>query len=169
MDGWTGLHIALRRLAIDYLMRDEELPAWILDLDGGNREVELELASDPEDARTELSIDGWFSSLWTLQELCLRPDMVLFDRQWHAFTLGGPGNQAIRLDDLVALWQRQAATKFNMHSEPDSDALNILNDTFKSVRGATYLFASSGLQSFPNVSRTTILTLGNQRRYCMTR
>jgi hypothetical protein len=168
VDGWTGLHVALRRLTINYLMRDKELPAWILDIDGGNREVELELASDPEDVSTELMIDGWFSSLWTLQELCLRPDMVLFDRQWHAFTLGGPGNPAIRLDDLVALWQMQATVRVDMHPEPDSDAWDILNDTFKSVRGVTYLFTSSGLQSFPNASRTTILTLGNQR-HCTAR
>jgi hypothetical protein len=149
-------------------MRDKELPAWILDIDGGNREVELELASDPGDVSTELSIDGWFSSLWTLQELCLRPDMVLFDRQWHDFTLGGPGNAAIRLDDLVALWQRQATVRVDMHPEPDSNALDILNDTFNSVRGVTYLFTSSGLQSFPNASMTTILTMGNQR-HCTAR
>lgn len=45
---------------------------------------------------------GWFSSLWTLQEACLRPDLLLVDRNWRLFTVG-PKNLVLTLDNLIAL------------------------------------------------------------------
>ena len=45
---------------------------------------------------------GWFSSLWTLQEACLRPDMLLVDRNWRLFAVG-PNNLVVTLDNLIAL------------------------------------------------------------------
>jgi hypothetical protein len=43
----------------------------------------------------------WFSSLWTLQEVCLRPDMVLCDKYWKPLVAGQ--GTAITLDHLIAL------------------------------------------------------------------
>lgn len=43
----------------------------------------------------------WFSSLWTLQEICLRPDMILCNRSWEPLTAGP--DTLIPLDHLVAL------------------------------------------------------------------
>lgn len=37
---------------------------------------------------------GWFTSLWTLQEACLRPDLYLCNKDWQLFT---------PLDHIVAL------------------------------------------------------------------
>ncbi|KAL2813489.1 hypothetical protein BDW59DRAFT_178227 [Aspergillus cavernicola] len=163
--GWTGLHVALRRLAINYLQEDNELPPWLLHLDDRNNDVELELASDRAHAESG-EMNGWFTSLWTLQELCLRPDMTLFDHQWHPFAIGGARDTAVRLDDLVALWGVEGVVKPDMRlGLALSDASELWNKDLKSTSALDYLFRYSGFADFPNPSRKTILTLGNQR-YC---
>jgi hypothetical protein len=43
----------------------------------------------------------WFTSLWTLQETCLRPDMVLCNRNWEPLKAGP--QTVIPLDHVVAL------------------------------------------------------------------
>ena len=48
----------------------------------------------------EASIPPWFTSLWTLQEYCLRPDMIVLDKEWRPLTM--PNGSFIHLDDLVA-------------------------------------------------------------------
>lgn len=48
----------------------------------------------------EASIPPWFTSLWTLQEYCLRPDMIVLDKHWRPLTM--PKGPYIYLDDLVA-------------------------------------------------------------------
>lgn len=53
--------------------------------------------------------DGWFSSLWTLQEACLRPDLYLCDKDWRvAKTRVDPSSTgiqgAITSDCLIALF-----------------------------------------------------------------
>lgn len=45
---------------------------------------------------------GWFTSLWTLQEMYLRPDMRLVDRNWRTFSIG-PQNLIMTLESLVSM------------------------------------------------------------------
>ena len=47
--------------------------------------------------------DGWFSSLWTLQEACLRPDLYLCSKSWEVFAAGGSSPFAVQLDHTLAL------------------------------------------------------------------
>ena len=49
----------------------------------------------------ELEIIGWFTSLWTLQEVCMRPDMVLLNKDFTPFTLAN--SWIVPFDSLVAL------------------------------------------------------------------
>ena len=44
---------------------------------------------------------GWFTSLWTLQELYLRPDMLLCNRNWELFKT--PSGVPTTLDAILAL------------------------------------------------------------------
>ncbi|KAJ9607198.1 hypothetical protein H2200_008270 [Cladophialophora chaetospira] len=44
---------------------------------------------------------GWFTSLWTLQEACLRPDILLLNHDFEVFTVGGA---PATLDSLAALF-----------------------------------------------------------------
>jgi hypothetical protein len=55
----------------------------------------------PSVTKEEMRPLGWFTSLWTLQEACLRPDMLLCNSDWEVLhsTRGVP----IALDDVVAL------------------------------------------------------------------
>ncbi|KUI59638.1 hypothetical protein VP1G_06882 [Cytospora mali] len=50
------------------------------------------------------SVDkAWFSSLWTLQEAVLRPDMVMCDRQWRVMRLVDQHCEPIPVDYMMAL------------------------------------------------------------------
>jgi Heterokaryon incompatibility protein (HET) len=42
----------------------------------------------PDISRKDMMPCGWFTSLWTLQELCLRPDMWLCNRNWELLSAG---------------------------------------------------------------------------------
>lgn len=61
-----------------------------------------EYTYDDLDSVVAATPSGWFSSLWKLQEACLRPDMLLVDRNWRLFAVG-PNNLVVTLDNLVAL------------------------------------------------------------------
>jgi hypothetical protein len=46
---------------------------------------------------------GWFTSLWTLQECLLRPDIVLCDKNWEYFRLTDSAEEApVSLDCIIA-------------------------------------------------------------------
>lgn len=64
---------------------------------------------------------GWFSSLWTLQEACLRPDMLLVDRNWRVFSVG-PNNLIVTLETLVALVQEMEVQKFKYRTVTITEA-----------------------------------------------
>lgn len=51
---------------------------------------------------TSATPSGWFSSLWTLQEACLCPHILLAQRDWRLFAVG-PKNVMLTLDNLVAV------------------------------------------------------------------
>lgn len=38
--------------------------------------------------RDDLRPSGWFTSLWTLQEVCMRPDMLLCNSNWELLSVG---------------------------------------------------------------------------------
>ncbi|KAI0165224.1 hypothetical protein GGR52DRAFT_575316 [Hypoxylon sp. FL1284] len=47
--------------------------------------------------------DGWFTSLWTLQEACLRPDLYLCNKNWEVFRAEGPTGMAVPIDHIISL------------------------------------------------------------------
>lgn len=51
--------------------------------------------ADPSQALTEF----WFTSLWTLQESIMRPDMLLANQHWDFLTIGK--SEMVSLDDLM--------------------------------------------------------------------
>ncbi|KAL2852037.1 hypothetical protein BJY01DRAFT_260129 [Aspergillus pseudoustus] len=148
VESWTGLHVALRELSVNHLRNQCELPKWMLDLAESEKELEVEL-NYPKDYFNENpfigpgEVNAWFSSLWTLQELCLRPDMIFVDRQWRPFSVQ---DKPVRLDDLAALYGECS-----------------LENRSESGHTLSGFFANSGLRAFPNMERGAILTVGNQR------
>lgn len=70
------------------------------------RQVENDNGQSNEDSDDSEDMDiappvPWFTSLWTLQEACLRPDMILFNKHWQPLTAGD--QTLVPLDHLVSL------------------------------------------------------------------
>ncbi|KAL3475922.1 hypothetical protein BJX99DRAFT_258999 [Aspergillus californicus] len=171
VDGWTGLHAALRFLSIKYLAETNEPPVWSHASDSTVMPTDLELISyDKDDVWGK--VNGWFSSLWTLQELVLRPDMIFCDSQWNAFAVGGTKETAVRLDDFIALRIAADNTTRYSHRDPLMHREGNLPEAGHSGKERSIfmdaldeLLSISGLNDFPNASRVTILSMG-QKRYC---
>jgi len=96
-------------------------------------------------------INPWFTSLWTLQEICLRPDMLIADKHLRPLS---PGNAVVTFDNLVAL--NHAQWKADKVAETGS------------IRQLSSLLATTGLSELASMTRTTVLDLGS-RRYCSSR
>ncbi|OJJ58383.1 hypothetical protein ASPSYDRAFT_1049073 [Aspergillus sydowii CBS 593.65] len=149
VEGCTGIHLVLRQLALSWLHSQQELPGWLLNLMNSDQQTELELFIMQGDERGVPN--GWFSSLWTLQELCLRPDMILLDRQWRPFAIDAT---PVRLDDLAAL---MSACEGNR-----DDAAKHL-PLFNTPEALYDLFHHSGLIAIRDAGRVDIISMGNQR------
>ncbi|KAH6697282.1 hypothetical protein F5X68DRAFT_238651 [Plectosphaerella plurivora] len=60
-------------------------------------------------------VDRWFTSLWTLQEACVRPDMWVCDKNWNLLRLGstsGRCNNEISLDGIFAVLEDSNIQKY---------------------------------------------------------
>jgi len=95
-------------------------------------------------------INPWFTSLWTLQELCLRPDMWLSNANWDLLAVSKFA--PIGLQELVALTEGgRRATR---------------EDYPPAIFDLCHAFHETGLSDIRHGwSQGTILSLGNQR-YC---
>ncbi|KAL9064116.1 MAG: hypothetical protein Q9161_009087 [Pseudevernia consocians] len=99
MISWESTLSAIRWCSVDWLRKstapeiynvDEILPSLF---DKAKNPVDLTVVSDPH--RT------WFSSLWTLQEACLRPSMVIVNYNWDP--LVDDRGTYILLDNLLGV------------------------------------------------------------------
>lgn len=89
----------------------------------------------------------WFTSLWTLQEVCLRPDLVLCDRSWRPLSVG---TSLVTFDVLVAFDEfisskqfadsvtRPEAEKVSFSVQPNSQHSHI-NVSRHAIHLRTYL------------------------------
>ncbi|KAL8787515.1 MAG: hypothetical protein Q9213_002173 [Squamulea squamosa] len=135
-------------------------------------------------------ISGWFTSLWTLQEFCLRPDMMLYDAEFT--TLSSPAHLSIYLDDLIALVDSASdvsnVSSFQIFADdvlsyigvdpslPDvleagADISSFVRETRKDDPGFPigpgelfFLFQKTGLENIGNLEPTMIFALGEQRQ-----
>src|SRR5277367_2713645 len=53
-----------------------------------------------------MEVTGWFSFLWTLQEICLRPDMWLCNADWTLLQVGN--GIPVAFNSVVAITQECA-------------------------------------------------------------
>jgi len=111
---WSGLEHAISWFAA----RFDQISATSSQRQTPNHDADLQLLEqianssrcgllceeEDESARRENDTRpfAWFSSLWTLQEACLRPDMLLVDQHWNVFTVG-PSALPLTLDNLIAV------------------------------------------------------------------
>jgi hypothetical protein len=104
---------------------------------------------------TEIRLDPWFESLWALQEVCLRPDMLLYNRHWEPFNVA-PTLPAT-LSDIVALLK---------------STQNLVDGKGERLPGSAFVldwaFRFSGMDNLLLMSPTAILSMG-YKRYCRRR
>ena len=98
---WNGLRETIRWLS-EFCLENHT-----------NMNDNLHIPPDLDDQTTGLVLENnplsnlsntatsWFTSLWTLQEACLRPDMVLCTRDFEFLTVGH--NTVVTLESLAAL------------------------------------------------------------------
>lgn len=110
-----------------------------------------------------VTLNPWFTSLWTLQEIALRPDMWLCSRDWSYLTCDGAS--PLPFSGLITIQNECFRT---------APMLNRLGMLYKS-KETTQVFENlalmelvsfrynTGLDKLPTLSRTGILTLGDRR------
>lgn len=179
IDTWKGINAALSRLSNHFLQEGhaDGLPQSSQDPPGLDCDRNLELFEDASEANEDPEdfMNRWFSSLWTLQEVCLRPDMRLCNKHWEVLAVGEHEQLHIGMDDLIALsnggsfqtnaWEMVAEEDLQTSQNSKSSAVGRINLRFKATEQLWELLDLTGLEHLLNASRSTILMLGNQR-YC---
>ncbi|KAL5042960.1 hypothetical protein BDW71DRAFT_188897 [Aspergillus fruticulosus] len=101
---WDASEAAITWLGLKYLIAYEDNAAKYRQ--GSDIENALHAATAANLSACDLVTTGtgedvavaWFTSLWTVQEILIRPDMILLDRHWRPLLAGG--KLAVTLDNL---------------------------------------------------------------------
>lgn len=93
------------------------------------------------------TLNPWFTSLWTLQEAVMRPDMWLCSRTWQVPTCGS--ETPLSLSGLIILLSRLPIQ--SRRDSPEGFELKLFSHL-------------AGLHKFPLLSRAEVLALGNGRQ-----
>ena len=176
---WTGLRQTVEWMAQKYLPRFDNLQFNIPDLPT-RFFYDYDFGENTKDSDMEAS--GWFTSLWTLQEICLRPDMWLCSFDWQLFTVGE--NIPIPFNTIVAL-AGECFNVLNTEIDLEENMILDLSRTFTTrterlramIRDRSYprgfielleLFDRTGMRDLQMIKKDYILLLGSQR-YCESR
>lgn len=122
----------------------------------------------------EPALAAWFTSLWTLQESMMRPDMLLLDKYWEPLTVAR--ETPVCLGDLMALMDARttalSATEAIAHQTSsvmprlppvDGGAQAIWDATTAGVGEFRGLFGSSGLFNFRQPDPILVMVQGRSR------
>ena len=140
-ENWSGLKGAVEWMSLKYMLYTSlEYHAGQLDMDSEVR-FTFDSAStatglfQPYEYRAEIHRSdmlplGWFTSLWTLQEACLRPDLLLCKQDWEILSVGP--QMPVPLDGLIALtrWIAYDLASFETLCDPDSTQSRQLDSTY---------------------------------------
>lgn len=191
---WAGLHGTIRWLCEFCLANDLSLNAHeYLPSDPAGMSTGLLLEPPTPSEEDIVGTPGpWFTSLWTLQEVCLRPDMILCKDDFEILTVREASDTIATLEDLVVLMnytigdysQSPYETVCNGRKPPEharagtvleGEDLNsptsgrqrrVLESLPQGSRGVIELYdvlISSGMGSLYRLSPASILTLGDYR------
>jgi hypothetical protein len=101
----------------------------------------------------------WFTSLWTLQEICLRPAMLIANRDWEFVALG---DILVTFDEIVALESSERIARATMNADEEPPPPPAAAVALRS------LLTDTGLLGLVNMTRASVLALGG-RRQCLER
>ncbi|KAH6984176.1 hypothetical protein BKA56DRAFT_729742 [Ilyonectria sp. MPI-CAGE-AT-0026] len=118
---------------------------------------------------------GWLTSLWTLQEACLRPRMRLLNKDLEPLAMGTCG-QEVTFDTLCALVHGLDGEMFKLQDGMFKDKDHLVQILVRSPNsnmppGVIELVASlvaTGMHRFLDISPLDLLELGS-RRWCSRR
>ncbi|KAL1639159.1 hypothetical protein SLS58_008246 [Diplodia intermedia] len=124
----------------------------------------------------DISINPWFTSLWTLQEICLRPDMWLCVNDWSPLCIDWMS--ALPLNGLLCICKRftfpdktALSQDVKQHEDPAqvwfSAEFHVQeeNAAFSAFLELDRWRLSTGLDRLLKMSRVDIISLGD-RRHC---
>lgn len=106
IENWIPLQATLHWFGIRWLMKTTTDPHWFKGIEISLQVAKM-LASNScgllvgGSGTMEERLPGWMSSLWTLQESVMRPDMLLLSKAWRPLTIDYA--LPITIGDLVAL------------------------------------------------------------------
>ena len=153
---WKGLVTSLEWLCLKFLQQSERtaLIESILEPMTEKANSHIELCDEPR-SRTVFSRrppNTWFTSLWTLQEACLRPDMWLCNMEW----------------DLICLWDCVPIALCDIVALLSANSHLFASSVPNGVRELDHLFRETRMTGLLQLSRTSIMAMGNERQ-CLTR
>ncbi|KAH7010354.1 hypothetical protein EDB80DRAFT_572561 [Ilyonectria destructans] len=157
---WTTLQFAVEWLSVQFI-QDNHLYTEMSDVMAKQVEQNRKLMNSMELIKPRQATDSkmrtdtfhpWFTSLWTLQEICLRPDMLIANKNWEFVALN---DCAIAFDEIVAL--EYASRKANNDTPPPTAVIQLKS-----------LLTYTGLSQLASMTRCSILGLGSHR-HCLGR
>ena len=155
---WSTLPSVIRYLCLSYLKNattvesNREALSVLLDEHAAAIDASIELLDSQTDESHQTNRktpNPWFTSLWTLQEVCLRPDMWLCNSKWEFLAISE--NTPIALNDIVALCLANFGT------------MNSTGRGSTGVRELQNLIRTTGLEGLLRLSELSIITMGNER------
>jgi len=159
-NGWRGLRAVICWLSFNFLKhqgvqeRDSGPTIDEMLTEFGKLINNFDLGvCNPSD--TEIRLDTWFESLWALQEVCLRPDMWLYNRHWESFNF--TTTLPATLSDIIALLK-------SSHNVVDGKPERYPGSVFV----LDWAMRFSGIDNLLLMSPAAILSLG-YKRFCRSR
>jgi len=158
---WANLPTVMQYTSLKFLREshlqklDVEKINNLLTQAAKDKSVHTELINAPVGSpsfQTHPQPNSWLTSLWTLQETCLRPDMLLCTKNWDILHLS-PGI-LISLSDIIAMFHVLARMQPQGHLDHTDPA---------GVVELARLVRDTDLLHLPNQSRLSIITAGNFR------
>ncbi|KAJ5801559.1 uncharacterized protein N7518_003627 [Penicillium psychrosexuale] len=165
-ESWDGMRSAIQWISSIYL-----------DLQFSNGD-ESSIRIPPWKAHDQIRATGlfspdmatlpWFSSLWTLQEVCLRPDIWICNKNLDLLTIGDNG-ALVAFDTLVSLAERVKDTLIRVLNDLTTPADHLL-ERWKPLVHPGYhelldLLHRTGMNNLHELKREQILFLATSR-YC---
>ena len=162
---WAGVQAAIQWLAVDFLNNTTSSSSY------DTQRVLLKVNKTPTSGphlfqKFDLLSDhigvgdgpsGWFTSLWTLQESCLRPEMKLCNRRWEILRIcDAPSALPVPLDSILAL-----ADHYQKKELPETGHDN--DEMPAGVIELCALLEHTRLTELLQYSPLAVLVLGNHR------
>lgn len=160
IQSWEGVKYTIELIAMQCLSAESKLDLTTdLELCAAKAETATGLVQSWDEARKapinrKDNLQPWFTSLWTLQELCLRPDMLLCDKEWRPLTLSG---FKVPLDHIMALNMSKVWSKYL-----DSKSGVLLG---RGIMELQLLLMDTRIVDLPELMSMTAMILADQR-YC---